>query len=458
MPKLTPALPPTEPDPAVLDRLALIERIALAAAVVLFLLNLAGWAVLLAGWSFPGVIHLMNPESALAALLCAVNLQYSGPQYSKPVRRVALLLAAAVAVVCTAVVCEHLFHIALGVDLPAAAGHGAGSLLSTRMSVQGACGFALLGISLTVIPARRKAAVIFADLLIFCLVLLVLVLASGQVIAVVGVIGTRGSVATSSLTMLGLLLLTTVAFLRKARHGMFSILLGHGIGSNIVRGLAPLLLALPYLRECLRARFIDSTRMPPHYTTALLASLAVMVSFGLLLFLAWRINAMELQIHELSLRDALTDLYNLRGFRLLAEQALRMARRSNLPFSVLFIDLDGLKLTNDSLGHQAGSHLLVETGKILKSSFRESDVMGRIGGDEFAVAGQFNQTGIALAAQRIEEGAVRRNAEPGHEALLSFSAGYVTAEFVTDQSLDEMLAQADRAMYEEKRRKKVAVG
>ncbi|HEY1768552.1 MAG TPA: GGDEF domain-containing protein [Terracidiphilus sp.] len=457
MPKLTPALPPTEPDPAMLDRLALVERIALATAGFLFLLNLAGCAVLLAGVSFPGVSHLMNPEAALAGLLCAVNLQYSAPQYSKSVRRMALLLAAAVAVACGAMVCEHFNQITLGVDLPTAAAHGIGPLLSQRMSVEAAGAFALLALSLLAIPARQKAAVIFADLLIFCLVLLVLVLTSGYVIGILGVVGTGGSVIASSLTVLGLLLLTTVAFLRKARTGMFSILLGHGIGSNIVRGLAPLLLALPYLRECLRARFIGVTRMPPHYTTALLASLAVMISFGLLLFLAWRINAMELQIHELSLRDALTDLYNLRGFRLLAEQALRMARRSNLPFSVLFIDLDGLKLTNDSLGHQAGSQLLIETGRILKSSFRESDVMGRIGGDEFAVAGQFNQTGIALAAQRIGEGATRRNSEPGHEAALSFSAGYVTAEFVTDQSLDELLAQADRAMYEDKRRKKVAV-
>jgi diguanylate cyclase (GGDEF)-like protein len=456
MAELTPALPPTEPDTALLDRLAFAERVLLTAVISLFVLNLIGWLLLLAGWNFPGDRHLMNAESALVGLLSAFSLLLSGRQGASA-QRVGRLFAIVVTLVCLGVVCEYVLRVSLGVDLPVASGHGIASLLAERMTLQAASGFALLGASLIAIRARHRAGQALADLLIFCLVLLTLVLVSGHAIAIIGVIGTPGHVATSSLTVLGLLLLTVVAFLRKARSGVFSILLGHGIGGNIARALAPLLLTLPFVRECLRAHFIDSTRMPPYYTAAILASLAVMISFGLLLFLAWRINAMEVQIRELSLRDALTDLYNLRGFRLLAEQAMRMARRSNLPFSVLFLDLDGLKHTNDTLGHQAGSELLVETGKILKSSFRESDVVGRIGGDEFAVAGQFNPSGITLAAQRIEECAVRRNAEGKHTAVLGFSVGYVTAEPGKLQSLDEMLAKADQAMYEEKRRKKVAV-
>jgi diguanylate cyclase (GGDEF)-like protein len=325
------------------------------------------------------------------------------------------------------------------------------------MSFEAACGYGLLGICLFMIRTRTRAAALITDLLMYCLLLVVLTLVSAQVIATFGLAGPPAPVRTQAGSMLGLLLLASIALLRKAESGVFSILLGHGIGSNIARGLAPLLLVLPYLRECARARFIGTDRMPPSATTAVLASVAFMLSFALLLFLAWRINHMEVEIRELSLRDALTDLYNLRGFRVLAEQALRMARRSNLPFSVLFIDLDGLKQTNDSFGHQAGSELLVETGKILKSSFREIDVVARIGGDEFAVAGQFSESGIGLAAQRIEEGAAQRNAEEGHQTVLSFSSGYVTADSA-QQSLDELLAKADSAMYENKRRKRQARG
>jgi diguanylate cyclase (GGDEF)-like protein len=134
-----------------------------------------------------------------------------------------------------------------------------------------------------------------------------------------------------------------------------------------------------------------------------------------------------------------------------------MARRSNLPFSVLYIDLDDLKQTNDSLGHQAGSELLMETGRILKHSFRETDVLARIGGDEFVIAGQFSLSGISLAAQRVEEAVVRRNAVNSGKPALSLSQGYFTSENPQLESLDVIIARADRAMYEAKRSKKSAV-
>jgi len=455
MRKFTPVLPPTEPDKLILGRLAQLERLILATAIALFAVNLIGWLILLLGWSFPGSRHLMNGETALVALASALSLEFSRPQYPKSLHRLSVLLAAVVATVGAAIVCEYVFQVSLGVDIPFAGPQGFAALTPARMSVQAAGGFAFL--TLAVIRAQKRSAVVLADLLTFCLVLLVLTLVSGHMISITGVFGPTTYDTSSSQSMLGLLLLTAVAFSRKAQHGIFSILLGRGMGGNIARGLSPLLLVLPYLRECARARFIGTERMPPHYTTAILASLAVMLSFALLLFLAWRINFMEVEIHELSLRDALTDLYNLRGFRLLAEQALRMARRSNLPFSVLYIDLDDLKRTNDSLGHQAGSELLMETGRILKSNFRETDVVARIGGDEFAVAGQFSYVGISLAARRIEESAARRNAESVGAVELSFSVGQVTTESATRESLDELLAAADHAMYAEKRRKKIAV-
>jgi diguanylate cyclase (GGDEF)-like protein len=439
-----------------LDRLAQIERLILAAAIALSALNLTGGFLLRLGWSFPGCRHMMNAETALIALFSALSLQFSTPRYSKSLHRFALLLAAVVAVVCAAVVCEYVFRVSLGVDIPFAGIRGFGPPMPARMSAEAASGFAFLGLALTTIRAQKRSAVVLSDLLTFCLVLLVLILVSGRIIAALGIFGPPVNDSSSLLSMLGLLLLTTAALFRKVQNGILSILLRRGLGGNIARILSPLLLVLPYLRECARARFIG-TELPPHYTTAILASLAVMLSFALLLFLAWRINSMEVEIHDLSLRDALTDLYNLRGFRLLAEQALRMARRSNLPFSVLYVDLDDLKRTNDSLGHQAGSELLMETGRILKSNFRETDVVGRIGGDEFAVAGQFSQIGMSLAARRIEESAARRNAESGGAMELSFSVGQVTTESAPHESLDELLAKADHAMYEEKRRKKIAV-
>ncbi|HEX4029474.1 MAG TPA: GGDEF domain-containing protein [Terracidiphilus sp.] len=454
---LIPALLPTEPDSSTLDNLARIERIVLAAVVLLAALNLLGRLALATGLHFAAGWAPMSSESALAALLCALSLEFSIPRHSTRVRRLSMMLAAVAALLASAVVCEYVFHFSLGIDLPGAAGHGLFSLFAARMSLPTAAGFAGLAIALLVIPARGQLGSAIADLLVFLLVLGVLILVSGHMLAVFHVFNPASTAPTSSHSMIVLLMLTAVAFLRKAENGVYSILLGRGTGSNIARGLSPVLLLLPYLREATRAHFIISTRMPPHYTTAILASLAVMLSFALLLFLAWRINRMEREIHDLSLRDELTDLYNLRGFRLLAEQALRMARRSNLAFSVLFIDLDNLKHTNDTLGHQAGSDFLVETARILKSSFREADVVGRIGGDEFAVAGQFNKTAIELAARRIDESVARRNAENKGGPALSLSIGHVTSDLAPQDTLTDLLARADQSMYEAKRSKKTLV-
>ena len=151
----------------------------------------------------------------------------------------------------------------------------------------------------------------------------------------------------------------------------------------------------------------------------------------------------------------MTGLYNLRGFYLLSEQVLRLAQRSHLPLSVLFIDLDHLKQINDSFGHDAGSAFLVETAEILKQTFRETDVMGRVGGDEFAVVCQGSKVAISIAAQRLQAASALRNAEPVRRFPLSFSIGFVTAEGRERQSLKELLTEADKAMYEEKRRKKL---
>jgi diguanylate cyclase (GGDEF)-like protein len=302
--------------------------------------------------------------------------------------------------------------------------------------------------------AQGRIAGRVADLFTFCASVATLTLVSGDLFASLHIFGMPKSVPTSPQTLFCLLLLTAVTVVRRTEDGMFSILTGRGIGGNLARILAPILLVLPFVREGLRAHILGEGRIPAHYATAILASMSAMVSIVLLAYLVARINSMEMEIRGLTLRDELTQLYNLRGFSLLAEQALRLAQRSDTPFSVLYIDLDNLKQTNDSLGHQAGSAFLAETGEILRDTFRETDLLGRIGGDEFAVAGQFSQLSMALAAQRLEARCKEKNAETGRQFALSFSLGHVTAEEGKKETLEELLVKADQAMYEAKRGKK----
>ena len=392
----------------------------------------------------------------MAALLGALSLRFSEPRRPARSQRLGRLLAVLVMLIGGVMLTASLLNIRLANPQPFAH-YRVFPYFLPGMAPQTAADFALLGLTMLFMGARGRASGIAADALTVALSLLTLILVSGHLLAMWHVFGPMEHSGTSSQSMACLLLLTLAAFFRRAEHGVFSILLGSGVASRVARVFTPLLVVLPFVREMGRAEFVGAGKIPPHYTTAILASINVMAAFFLLLYLAWRINRMEIEIRDLSLRDALTGLYNIRGFRILAEQSLRMAHRSKEPFSVLFIDLDDLKQTNDLLGHQAGSELLIEMGEILKETFRETDVFGRIGGDEFAVAGQSSQSAIAHAALRLEECAELRNEQTRGSIGLHFSVGHATANHDKHETLDELLARADEAMYEEKRRKKLVM-
>jgi diguanylate cyclase (GGDEF)-like protein len=305
---------------------------------------------------------------------------------------------------------------------------------------------------------RKPPLVQFADFIAFCLCLVVLVLVLGYLFGVLPIFREATGVPASLPTVFCLTLLALIVVFRRTEAGALSILLGRGIGSRIARVLCPVLVIVQFLREAGRIRLGQAHLLPPHYATAILAALASMVSLAVVVFLAWSIHGMELKIHELSLRDELTGLYNLRGFSLLAEQALRVAQRSQLPFSVLYVDVDNLKQVNDSQGHEAGSAMLAEMGHLLKNTFRETDVIGRIGGDEFAVAGHFSHVAIAIGVERLRAASAAKNADTVRRFPLNFSVGHVTADDHAHEILKELVSAADQAMYVEKRAKKVGRG
>lgn len=445
-----PASTHNEPDPALLDRLGPAKRICLGAVALVAFVNLCARLFPRVGCWLPEGWHLMVADSSLAALLSALGLYLSEHSGFRQVRRISPLLGLVVALLAAAILVTARYRISFGLE--AILSPGCGSLWET-MAPQIAAAFVLLGISIALLAARGRVAIRAGDLAVFALSLLVLILISGYVFAALRIFGLSTAAPATPQTLLCLALLALVTVLRRAESGVFSIFLGHGIGSRIARALIPVLLVLPFVREAGRAHMVQARLMPPNYANAILASIATMLSLLLLLFLAWRINGMELEIHHLSLRDSLTGLYNLRGFSLLAEQSLRVAQRSQLPFSVLYLDLDDLKRVNDSLGHHVGSAFLVETGQLLKTAFRETDVMGRIGGDEFALAGHFSHAAISIAAERLKAACEARNAEEARKFPLTFSVGFVTATEHGHETLKDLTVAADKAMYEEKRRR-----
>lgn len=157
-------------------------------------------------------------------------------------------------------------------------------------------------------------------------------------------------------------------------------------------------------------------------------------------------------LENLSLIDDLTGLYNRKGFLALAEHRLKLAHRQGEPFAVAFADLDGLKQINDDFGHEEGDRALIETARILRESFRQSDIIARLGGDEFAVF--VGEADTAQIASRIEERLeVARQAEPRRYEL-AFSVGVVEGSVSEKIDIQTLLKRADELMYREKKKKR----
>ncbi|MGH8251537.1 MAG: MASE1 domain-containing protein [Steroidobacteraceae bacterium] len=164
------------------------------------------------------------------------------------------------------------------------------------------------------------------------------------------------------------------------------------------------------------------------------------------------LRRLSVELEQLALTDELTGLRNRRGFLLLAEQGWRLARRTHAKCLLVFVDLDGLKHVNDTLGHPAGDGLLVDAGRVLTHVFRESDVIARVGGDEFAVFAMLDEhDGATAVSKRLQGGIDEFNQQAGRAFHLSMSFGVEELPPASDVSLDILLSRADRAMYGQKR-------
>ncbi len=164
---------------------------------------------------------------------------------------------------------------------------------------------------------------------------------------------------------------------------------------------------------------------------------------------------MEEEIKELSLRDAMTGLYNRRGFFTIADQELKIARRSGKKLSLVYIDCDGLKMINDTFGHEEGDRALKAAAEVLNRTFRSSDVIARMGGDEFAVlsldAPEQERDRFAGRLRTIIDNYNAQNPGPWR---LAMSWGTAVYDPERHQSLDEVIAAADQIMYQMKSRRK----
>jgi diguanylate cyclase (GGDEF)-like protein len=164
---------------------------------------------------------------------------------------------------------------------------------------------------------------------------------------------------------------------------------------------------------------------------------------------------LEEKLYNTSITDELTGILNRRGFFTLTEHRLKLAKRQKIGLLLLYADLDNLKGINDTYGHEEGDKLLNDASNILKSTFREADIVARIGGDEFVVfpVGTTNDH-IEIISSRLKKNIDAFNSKSTKSYKLSLSIGISAYDPLALQTIDRLLSEADKLMYEQKMRKK----
>lgn len=242
---------------------------------------------------------------------------------------------------------------------------------------------------------------------------------------------------------------------------------GYGFG---VAGVAVIVLTGPYVtidtRDLVRinllaiiATFVVMFALPldpfDRVGTAVFVLLAAVVSMLLGRVLEnsnRRAFALELEQHKDARTDALTGLANRRAMQERGRIELKLARRSGAPVSVILADLDHFKSINDKYGHEAGDAALVATARVLRGALRESDALGRWGGEEFiAVLPATNAKGAAEVAERMRI-AIGSTRFDGLSEGATISLGVTTSESVNDAAMewDLLVKEADQRLYRAK--------
>lgn len=163
---------------------------------------------------------------------------------------------------------------------------------------------------------------------------------------------------------------------------------------------------------------------------------------------------MEQRLETIAFHDQLTGIYNRRGFIHLAERQLKLARRSKQKLLLFFADLDRMKWINDSFGHEEGDKALKTATKVLVKSFRESDIISRVGGDEFAIlAINADEKTAENLLERLRQIIKKRNLRRSRKYELSISLGYAVFDPSQPSSLDVLMSSADMNMYRDKKQK-----
>lgn len=198
-------------------------------------------------------------------------------------------------------------------------------------------------------------------------------------------------------------------------------------------------------KPLVNVEFILDSGPTKHYYEARFLKLALNQIFVIIRDITERKHS-EKKLRYLSMHDALTGLYNRAYFE---EEMNRLAAPRYQPVGLIICDVDGLKIINDTFGHESGDVLLIETAGILKESMRRGDMVARIGGDEFAILiAKTDQKALDNACKRIRDNIGEYNSGgPKHPLSISIGASIWKGE---NANMEGLFQEADNNMYRDK--------
>lgn len=444
-----------------LGRVRLYCNAACVASAVLGCLILLGWvsgATLLKS-AFLG-IGAIEPNTALALILLGISLWLLLPDPARRVRRNwGLSLAAAVTLLGALTVIERRFHVDLGID-GLLTGHAA---VSARMTPITAATVFVLGLALLLMDWQTRFGARPSQILSLWGGFAGVMSLSGFINGADAIYGFFSFTPVSVYISVLLFLMSAAIFFARPKVGICGDLMGKFIGGSMARRLLPAVIVIPIFAAWLRMRLEQAGWFGTELGLAMNVALNV-VSLSLLVWLyARKLNKADESLEEAheaknalydaSLRDELTGLYNRRGFLVFAEEQIKMARSGRRELVVLFADVDGLKGINDGYGHSEGDRALKLAAQVLLTVFRDTDLIARLSGDEFAVlALDCSLAGLVRIEAHLEK-ALRASNHIGNPWKLSISLGAIHVDAEHPISIDELLGGADRTMYENKRAK-----
>jgi len=416
--------------------------------VIIGTIVLAGWVLHVDALKsvLPG-LATMKANTSLGIMLLGIALCLS--QYRVSMRRVGRVAAAMTLSIGVVTLLEYLLAWNAGIDeLLFTDPHTAVADYPGRPSQATAFNMMTLGVGLLCMDSRTHK----------CLATLMAVIASlVSWIALNGYV--FGAHALYGLGLYSSIALHTAAVFFLYSLGVFaaqpqcsptSIVLSKGTGGTLSRWLLPFAVLAPPILGWLFRHIHTLGVYHDEFSWALYSSTTSMGSVALILFLAYRVTSIDAdraRATELSYHDPLTSLRNRRAFDAYLLENFRLARRHARPLSLLMLDVDHFKDFNDTFGHPAGDTALVITAGLLNKHARETDLVARIGGEEFAIVlPETELAGALLLAERIRD-EIQRSSSYGHPVTVSIGAASLTGDMMDTTGL---IKECDAALYRAK--------